>query len=435
MGHQSTTLDGGLTVVTERMADVRSVSVGFWVGTGSVDEPDAESGASHFLEHLLFKGTEERTARSIAMAVDSVGGDMNAYTTKEYTTFYLRLLADDADMGMGILSDIVWRPAFRPEEFESERQVILEEILMHADEPADLVHDVLASGLWPGHPLGRDVLGTPATVSGMSVADVGTFHAAHYVAPNVVVAAAGAVDHDRICAVVSAALPRAANGGAPVRAAMGSAAIGSAATGSVTPSAAASAAVGRAAPPAPAGGRFEVERDTEQSHLAVGVAGPDRDDEERHAMAIVEHVLGGGMSSRLFQSIREERGLAYSVYSYRLGFEGAGALAVYAGTSPEQAPTVLELIEAELDSMAEDGVTAEELQAAKGHMRGSTAIGLEDSGARMGRIGHSQLVHGRVLTLDEIDRRLDDLSLDDVNRTARRWLSGPRTVAAVGPSS
>ena len=180
MSLQQTTLDEGLTVVTERMPDVRSVSIGFWVGTGSVDEAPAQSGASHFLEHLLFKGTPSRSARAIAEAVDAVGGDMNAYTTKEYTTFYMRLLADDQELGLDVLSDIIWSPAFRPDEFESERQVILEEILMHADEPADLVHDVLASALFPEHPLGREVLGEQSTVEAMTVEDVAAFHAAHY---------------------------------------------------------------------------------------------------------------------------------------------------------------------------------------------------------------------------------------------------------------
>ncbi len=407
--HSVTTLDGGLTVVTERMADVRSASIGFGVGTGSVDEPDAQAGASHFLEHLLFKGTEQRSARSIAMAVDSVGGDMNAYTTKEYTTFYVRLLADDADMGVQLLCDIIWSPAFRPDEFESERQVILEEILMHADEPADLVHDVLASALFPDHPLGREVLGSASSVSSMSVSDVASFHAAHYRAANIVVAAAGRVDHDRICEIVSSSLDASrARGGGSV------------------PS--------RVAPSVPGQPRVNVVRDTEQAHLAVAVPGPDRDDDERHAMGIVEHVLGGGMSSRLFQTIREERGLAYSVYSYRLGFKGAGALAVYAGTSPEQSAAVLELIEEEMQRVADAGITASEFEAARGHIRGSMALGLEDSGARMGRIGHSQLVHGRVLTMDEIDERLSSLTLEGVNEVARRWLSRPRTVVTVGPS-
>ena len=206
MSLQHTTLDEGLTVVTERMPDVRSVSIGFWVGTGSVDEAPGLAGASHFLEHLLFKGTPTRSARSIAEDVDAVGGDMNAFTTKEYTAFYVRLLAEDHELGLDILSDIIWSPAFRPVEFESERQVILEEILMHADDPADLVHDVLTSALYPEHPLGREVLGEQVTVEAMGVPDVAGFHAAHYLPANMVVAAAGRLDHDQIVAGLASRL-------------------------------------------------------------------------------------------------------------------------------------------------------------------------------------------------------------------------------------
>jgi predicted Zn-dependent peptidase len=402
----SSTLDGGLTVVTERMTDVRSVSIGFWVGVGSVDEAPDMSGASHFLEHLLFKGTDTRSARAIAEAVDSVGGDMNAFTTKEYTTFYVRLLAEDVDMGIDLMSDIIWSPAFRPSDFESERQVILEEILMHADEPADLVHEVLASALFPGHPLGREVIGEHSTVSAMTVEQVSDFHGSYYLPANIVVAAAGLIDHDHVVERVASRLGR-RSGGAPLT---------------------------RTPPAEPPGGQVVVERGTEQTHLAVAVPAPDRSDEERHAISIVEHVLGGGMSSRLFQTIREERGMAYSVYAYRLSFHGAGALAVYAGTSPTTSGQVLDLIHQELDHMAADGLTRSEFDAARSHVRGAMALGLEDSGARMSRIGHSQLVHGRVPSLDEIEEKLAALTLDEVNDAAGRWLSRPRTVACVGPT-
>jgi predicted Zn-dependent peptidase len=402
---QTTTLDAGLTVVTERMPDVRSVSLGFWVGTGSVDEAAAQAGASHFLEHLLFKGTEGRSARSIAESVDAVGGDINAFTTKEYTTFYVRLLSDDLPMGIDLMSDIIWSPAFRPDEVESERQVILEEILMHGDEPADLVHDVLAGALFPNHPLGREVMGDHDTVSAMTAAQLAAFHADHYRPPNIVVAAAGRLDHDAVVSALANCLKDRAGGSPPSRQAPGSA----------------------------ASGRVVLARSTEQAHLAVGLPGPDRDDEDRHAMSLVEHVLGGGMSSRLFQAIREERGLAYSVYSYRLGFEGAGAFAVYAGTAPAHASEVLDLIEAEIEKMATHGMTAAELAAAQSHVRGAMALGLEDSGARMSRIGHSQLIHRRILSLDEVEARLTAITLDQVNEAAARWLARARTVACVGP--
>jgi predicted Zn-dependent peptidase len=403
---QTTSLDGGLTVVTERMTDVRSVSIGFWVGTGSVDEAPGHSGASHFLEHLLFKGTPGRSARTIAESIDSVGGDFNAFTTKEYTTFYIRLLADDLDMGIELMSDVVWSPAFRPAEFESERQVILEEVLMHADEPADLVHDLLAEALYPDHPLGRDVMGDHDTVSAMTVDAVAAFHRDHYRPGNIVVAAAGLLDHDRVLDGLARHLGDRRGGEAP----------------------------SRKPPDRPARDRARLSRPTEQAHIAIAVPAPDRHDEERHAASMVEHVLGGGMSSRLFQSIREERGLAYSVYSYRLAFDGAGALAVYAGTVPSSSKEVQDLIHAGIEQMAADGLTQAELDSARGHVRGAMALGLEDSGARMSRIGHGQLVHGRVLSLDEVEARLAALTLDQVNDVASRWLSRPHTTAVVGPA-
>ena len=286
-----------------------------------------------------------------------------------------------------MLSDIIWSPAFRPEELESERQVILEEILMHADEPADLVHDVFAEAMFPGHPLGREVLGEQATVSAMKVGRISAFHHRHYQPANMVVAAAGRLDHERIASAISARIPRRAGGYPPHPRAPRGAAAHPQRPG--TPD--------RAGPP---GG---------------GLPAPDRDHEDRHALSVVEHVLGGGMSSRLFQSIREERGLAYSVYSYRAGFEDAGALSVYAGTSPSNVSEVLGLIQRRArlhggrrDHRGRDG-------AARGHLPGPTALGLEDSGARMSRIGYSQLVHGRVLDLDEVGAAPPALTADGVD--------------------
>jgi predicted Zn-dependent peptidase len=401
----TTLLDCGITVVTERMPDVRSVAAGFWVGTGSRDEDLAVSGASHFLEHLLFKGTEQRSAREIAEAIDAVGGDMNAFTTKEYTAFYLRVLSNSLEMGLDVLSDIMWAPAFRPAEIDAERQVILEEILMHNDEPADLVHEVFTEALYPGHPLGREVLGDEHTVSGLDRQGIAAFHGHHYRPGNIVLAAAGDLDHDAVAAGIERRFSGPSGGGAPLR-------------------------------KAPAGAPHPVSvvnRPTEQAHLVVGVTAPDRDDDDRFALTIINHLLGGGMSSRLFQEIREERGLAYSVYSYRSAYEGTGALAVYAGTGPGRVGEVLDLIDAEFDRLLADGVTDRELAGAKSHLNGSLALSLEDSGARMSRLGHSQLVHGRVPSIDEVDSCLADVTLADVDRVIERVLSGPRVLAVVGP--
>jgi predicted Zn-dependent peptidase len=363
------------------------------------------AGASHFLEHLLFKGTETRSARAIAEAVDEFGGDINAFTTKEYTAFYLRVLSDALETGLDILSDIMWQPAFRPHEVEAERQVILEEILMHGDEPADLVHEVLADALWPGHPLGRDVLGTEESIEGLSRDDIAAFHAAHYRPDNMVLAAAGDLDPDALVAGIEARVRR--EPGAEYRF--------------------------RPAPTEPPKPLAVLTRATEQAHLTVGFVAFDRDDDDRYALTVLDQVLGGGMSSRLFQEIREERGLAYSVYSYRSLFEATGALAVYAGTAPARAPEVLGLINAEIDRMLDSGITDRELAMTKSHLRGSMALALEDSGARMSRLGRSQLVHGAVPPLEQVEERLSAVTRADVDRVIAKVLGGTRVVAAVGP--
>ena len=402
---QSTTLDCGLTVVTERMADVASVSAGFWVGTGSRDEEGALFGASHFLEHLLFKGTPTRSARAIAEDVDAVGGDMNAFTTKEYTAFYLRVLDRSFGLALDILSDILWNPAFRPDEVEAERQVILEEILMRADEPADFVHEVFAEALFPDHPVGREVLGDEQSIEAMAVDEIAGFHAAHYRPRNMVFAAAGQLQHDEVVRGMEERFEGGAGGAMPTR----------------------------SAPSQPPEALAIDVRPTEQVHLVVGSRSLDSHDEDRYALSVLNHVLGGGLSSRLFQKIREERGLAYSVYSYRSGYADTGVLAVYAGTMPARMEEVLALIHAELDSLRGNGVTDRELEVAKGHLVGELALSLEDSAARMNRIGRSQLVHGTVPTMLEVATKVGEVSLEDVARVAARVLANERVVAVVGP--
>ena len=387
------------------MSDVRSVAAGFWVGIGSRDEAPEQSGASHFLEHLLFKGTADRSARDIAEAVDEVGGDLNAFTAKEYTVFELRLLAEHLGLGLDVLSDIMWAPAFRPEEIEAERLVILEEILMCNDEPDDLVHDLLGEALFPDHPVGRSIQGTAQTISAMTKADIAGFHAAHYRPSQVVVAVAGALDHDEVVAAIADRCPS-VPGGAP---------------GPRTP------------PPPRVVERVIEKRKTEQAHLVLGVRTPGALDDDRFALEVVTQALGGGISSRLFQEVREKRGLAYSVFSYRFALHDCGALAFYAGTSPKNAGQVVDLFHESFDALDASGLTERELAIAKGQVKGSMVLGLEDTGARMGRIGRSQLVHGRVPDIDDVLARIDALTLDDIDRVVAGLGQEPRALAAIGP--
>jgi len=400
-------LDCGIRLVTETMPGVRSACLGFWVGTGSRDESDRQAGVSHFLEHLLFKGTPTRSARAIAEDIDAVGGDMNAFTTKEYTTFYVRTLSDDLQLGLDILSDIMRDPAFRPDEVDAERQVILEEVLMHLDEPADVVQERFCEAIFPGHPLGREVLGLPEVITSVTVPEIRAFFDQHYRPGNIVVAAAGDVDHARLADALEGRFAGAERGGPPVRTA-----------------------------PGPELQPVDVStRDTEQAHLVVGVRAPDRRSPERFALMLLNHSLGGGISSRLFQKIREERGLAYSVISDRTAYADAGALSVSVGTSPDRTHEVLGLVLAELDEMAAAGVTERELALARGHVKADTLLSLEDSGARMSRIGASLLLHGEVLSVEEITERIDAVTVEEIAEIAKRVLSGPRTLAAVGPFS
>jgi len=398
-------LDCGARLVTEPMADVRSVTVGVWVGTGSRDEDDARAGSSHFLEHLLFKGTPTWSAAAIAESVDEVGGDMNAFTTKEYTAFYIRLLAEHLPLGLDVLGAIMTDPALRAEDIEAERQVILDEILMHADEPSDFAAEQCTAALFPGHPLGREVLGTAQSVAALDQEEIRTFFDTHYRAGNLVVAAAGDLDHDRLAADIDRRLAGRPGGSSP----------------------------SRRAPEGPGEDLAVQPRPTEQVHLVLGMRCPGRHDPQRWALAVLNHTFGGGISSRLFQEVRERRGLAYSIWSERTHYDEVGTLTVNVGTAPEHAAEVLDLVHSELDRMGGHGVTDRELAVAKGHLRAETLLSLEDSGARMSRIGSSLLLHGRVLEVDEVLARVEAVTAAEVAAAAAALAGETRTLSVVGP--
>jgi predicted Zn-dependent peptidase len=401
----SSELDCGIRLVTEAMPGVSSLCVGCWIGTGSRDETPGQAGISHLLEHLLFKGTPRRSAREIAEAIDAVGGDMNAYTTKEYTTFYVRTLARDGELALDILAEILRDPALRPGEVDAERQVVLEELLMHLDEPADIVQERAAEALFPSHPLGREVLGDPDVVGAVTVAELRSFFDQHYRPVNMVISAAGDLEHERL----AEGLERRFAG----------------CSGGVRPS--------RESPADPLRRLDVLQRDTEQAHLVVGVRALERQAPERFALDLVNHTLGGGVSSRLFQTIREERGLAYSVVSERAAYEDAGSLTISVGTAPEKAAEVLALVREELDAIAAAGVSERELAVAKGSLSADLLLSLEDSGARMSRIGGAQLLHGEVLSIEELLARIDAVSLEDASAVAASVLGGERMLAVVGP--
>ena len=399
-------LDSGLTVAVDEMASTRSASIGVWVGVGSRDEPEQSSGVSHFLEHLLFKGTDRRSARDISRSVDRVGGDINAYTAKEHTVFHCRVPARHVADSLEILGDVVCAPAIRADDVESERQVILEELAMDDDSPEDVVFREFTASVFHGHPLGRDTAGERETVIGMTPDAVRSFHADRYRAESMVVSVAGGVDADEVIGLVDRAFASVAAGAAQLD---------------------------RREPSALGPGRH-VPDDTEQVHLVIGGRAIARTDGDREVLDIVNHVLGGGLSSRLFDEIRERRGLAYSVFSTTSGFDDCGVWSVYAGSQPSSAPAVRDLIESECARLLAEGITDEELDDAKGFLQGAFELGLEDSGARMSRLGGSLTLLGATVPVDEQLARWARVGHDDVTRVVTRVFGGDRIAVSLGPS-
>lgn len=407
-----TVLPGGLVVITEQMAGTRSSSVGVWVNVGSRDETPALHGCSHFLEHLLFKGTRERSAMDISVALDAVGGEFNAFTAKEYTCFHARVLDADLSLAIDVLGDMITNSLITPDDVEAERDVILDEIAMHDDDPDDIAHNLFATQAYGDSPLGRPIAGTHDSISAMTRDQVDRFFKRHYRAENMVVAVAGSLDHAAVVRAVKRAFARqdflAGNGGTR----------GSRATTDAK---------------RVHSGESRVSRGFEQVTVVLGVKGLTRTDDRRYALGVLNTALGGGTSSRLFQSVRERRGLAYSVYSFASHHADAGLVGVSVGCLPNKLDAVIETVRAELALVAAEGITAEELARGKGQLRGGLVLGLEDSGSRMSRLGKAELVGDELLTIDEVIARINAVTLGEVRSLAAELFTQPEVRAIVGP--
>ncbi|MDP9027812.1 MAG: insulinase family protein [Actinomycetota bacterium] len=411
-----TVLPSGVRILSEQMPGSQSATVGFWVAVGSRDEQPVTYGSTHFLEHLLFKGTPTRTALEIAVAFDEVGGEHNAMTAKEYTCYYAKVRDQDLPMAVAVLADMFTSSIIDPEEFESERGVILEELAMADDDPSDVVSERFFEAVFGAHPLGRPIGGSPASIGAVGRDAVWEHYRANYRPQDLVVTVAGAVDHDILVAGITSALESAgwdlSVDGTPVeRRLPGSVPSGGLAQGSP---------------------RTIVERPTEQVNLLLGVQGLAASDDRRAAVTVLNSVLGGGMSSRLFQEVREKRGLAYSVYSFAAGYSDAGLMGLYAGCSPQKSADVAELMLGEFHRLAANGITDEELSRAQGQLGGGSALALEDSDSRMTRLGRSELTFGEFSDLDETLRRLAGVTTAQVQELAQELVSRPLSIAAVG---
>ncbi len=397
----------GIRILTERMPNLRSVTTGFWVGVGSRDEPQELSGISHFIEHLLFKGTETRSARRIAEEFDAMGGELNAFSAKEYTCYYAKVLDENIEKCLEIMVDMILHSVMSPKDVDAERKVILEEIAMHEDSPDDIIHDLFVSALWESHPLGQSVLGNQTAIRTLTSEDIRSFFRRFYYPENIVVAVAGNAEHERIVDLVNGLMGFDGQRERHIRHCM---------VPEIRPH------------------TVVYDRPTEQAHIVLGTQGLSRRHPARFALAVLDNILGGGMSSRLFQKIREERSLAYSIFSYHSMYVETGLVAVYAGTSPQNASAVMELIKEEIELLLERGVTEDELQRAKGHIKGSLVLSLEDSGSRMTRLGKAEVCGGEILTLDELIRRVDEVTAEDVLRVAKEVFGSRRMVAVlIGP--
>jgi predicted Zn-dependent peptidase len=404
--HELSELQTGERVVSERVPGVRSVALGFWVGAGSRDEPEARAGVSHFLEHLLFKGTSRYSAQDIAELFDELGGELNAATSRETTVVYARVPDDRVEVALEVMADMVYRPALV--DVDSEREVVLEEIAMVEDTPQDLVHDVAAEAVFGSHPLGRPVIGRAEVISSVSRRALAAYHRRAYAGERIVLAAAGHVSHDRLVALLDAHC----NGAGP--------------RSSLAPR----KPVRRLPPP---GIRFQ-RKDTEQYHVCLTAPGIARTDERRFAASVLDAIVGGSASSRLFQEIREKRGLAYSVYSYASQYSDSGQIGLYVGTREDNLPACLEIAVSELADLAAGNVRPEELARAKENLKGRLLLSLESTSSRMSRLGKATVTDAPLLSIEQVVRRIEAVGTDDVSELAGELLApGRLSAAGIGP--
>ena len=408
-----TVLPSGLRIVTEEERSVRSAAFGIWVNVGSRDETVSTAGASHFLEHLLFKGTKKRTSLEISSAIEAVGGETNAFTSKEYTCFYARVIDKDLPLAIDVISDLITSSVVKAVDVDAERKVVLEEIAMRDDDPSDLIHDLFLEKYYGDTPLGRPILGTVKSIKSMSRNTVFNYYRNRYKPEDLVVSVAGNVKHKNVVAMVEEALSKDDFLDQPKK-----------------------DFKVRSSPQIKVAGKGEVtllDRKTEQAHIIYGVPGVARDDKRRFALGILSSALGGGMSSRLFQEIREKRGLAYSTYAYSQQFAGSGVLSFYVGCKPNKAQEAIKIIQSILYDVAENGLTSDEISRAKGAVSGSSVLSQEDTGSRMTRIGKSELVYGQVLSFDEILREISSVTPEQIKEIASESLPTSPTLAVVGP--
>ncbi len=400
--HRITALDSGLRIVTEAMPSVRSAALGVFIGIGSAGEADDEAGLSHLIEHMLFRGTPRYASLQIDQIFDAMGAELNAGTGKESTSVYTRVLDRHLDRAFDVIADMVWRPKFDQEDLDAEREIVLEEIAMYEDDPQDKVFDVLGSAVFGEHPLGRAIIGRADVVAGTPSAGLAAFHGARYVPGNVVIAAAGSVDHDALVAMVRDSAPDARTAPADIHSDVQLQARTS-----------------------------FVRKDTEQYHVCLGAPGLARDDDRRFALRILDNVLGGTSSSRLFVEIREKRGLAYAVYSFAAQYATTGQVGLYVGTRPDNVGTAMGIVNVELQKLRQDGISADELERSKDNVKGRILLSLESTVARMNRLGSSLLADMPLLTVDELEERIDAVSLDEVLALGRE-LYAPERLSVVG---